>query len=74
MFIVFDTLRGTADFDQHGHVKIYATEIAARRAASRNNSAVAPAYPGERFRRWAVAPATIRFEYDQGRVVTLSQK
>jgi hypothetical protein len=71
MFLVFDTFSNAPDFDQYGHVKVYSTEKAARRAVSRQNSAAAPAYPGEKFRRWAVAPVTLRLQYDQGRPVTL---
>lgn len=66
MFLVFDKVKGGPMTDGFGHVKVYATEAAAkRRAGSENNACVPKIY------RFAVAPVTLRFEYDQGRPIIL---
>jgi len=69
MFLVFDKVKNQPDFDQYGHVKVYSTKAAAKRRAGSGNNACCP-----KLDRFAVAPVTLRLEYDQGRPVIESIK
>jgi len=64
MYLVFDKLNNRPDFDQYGHLKVYATKAAAKRRAGSENNACCP-----KLNRFAVAPVTLRLEYAQGRPV-----
>lgn len=68
MYIVIDTysknVRQPVAFDQYGHVKVYATEKAARRKANSDNNAVSP-----KMDRYEVGYVNLALEFDQGRVI-----
>lgn len=69
MFIVFDKVKNQPDVDQYGHVKVYSTEAAAKRRAGSENNACCP-----KLDRFAVAPVSLRFQYDQGKIIYTSIK
>ena len=62
MYAVFDTYANKLDADQHGHLKVYATEKAARRRAQDFNRSVYP-----KLDRMAVIKVDVRPEIVWGK-------